>query len=505
MKKSGIDDEAVASGENLLLTFTNIRNEVGKGNDIFDQSTQIMADMSTALGQDMKTSAIQLGKALNNPTKGVSALQRVGVSFTESQKDQIKALQASGKTMEAQKIILKELQGEFGGSAEAAGKTLPGQLNIARETFNNFAGMLVSKVVPVLEDTIAWLRDHWPEIRREIAAFWSQVQPVFANLIDIAREVVDTIRTHWGTIGPIVTKVASIVGDAAKIIIGALRLITDLIKGDWSAAWDDLKNIAKAALDGVKNLLTLGPSIWLPLAKKLGAAILNGIVDGITGVVSDVETKLNNIKQAITDAAAGAYTNAKNFGAKILSGIGDGIGSVVGAVKGKIQAAIDLLDIKGDFIESAKKVALAFGEAFVKSFTAPFELLAGLLKRLVGSAINAALGLWNNLRIPGFHVKIKIPGPVPDIDFGWGGMDLPDIPLLKFAQGGVVDQPTLGLLGEGRQREIVAPEPLLRELLAEQRPQVRVFIGDRELTDLVRVEVVGQHNRVAQTLLAGAV
>ena len=45
MKKSGVDDEAIASGENLLLTFTNIRNEVGKGNDIFDQTTKAALDM----------------------------------------------------------------------------------------------------------------------------------------------------------------------------------------------------------------------------------------------------------------------------------------------------------------------------------------------------------------------------------------------------------------------------------------------------------------------------
>jgi hypothetical protein len=57
----------------------------------------------------MKSSAIQLGKALNDPIKGVTALQRVGVSFTQSQKDQIKTLVESGDTMDAQKIILGEL------------------------------------------------------------------------------------------------------------------------------------------------------------------------------------------------------------------------------------------------------------------------------------------------------------------------------------------------------------------------------------------------------------
>jgi phage-related minor tail protein len=101
-----------------------VRNEVGKGNDIFDQATGIITDMSVALGQDTSSSAIQLGKALNDPIKGVTALQRVGVSFTASQKEQITTLVESGKTLDAQKLILAELGKEFGGAAEAAATPL---------------------------------------------------------------------------------------------------------------------------------------------------------------------------------------------------------------------------------------------------------------------------------------------------------------------------------------------------------------------------------------------
>ena len=75
--------------------------------------------MSPVLGTDASGSAIQLGKALNDPIKGITALTRVGVTFTEQQKDQITTLVESGKTIDAQKIILGELQKEFGGSAEA--------------------------------------------------------------------------------------------------------------------------------------------------------------------------------------------------------------------------------------------------------------------------------------------------------------------------------------------------------------------------------------------------
>jgi hypothetical protein len=38
---SGLDDETVKSGESILLTFTRIRDSVGKGNDIFTQATKV--------------------------------------------------------------------------------------------------------------------------------------------------------------------------------------------------------------------------------------------------------------------------------------------------------------------------------------------------------------------------------------------------------------------------------------------------------------------------------
>lgn len=124
-------DETVQSGENLLLTFTGI------GKNIFPQATETMLNMSTALGQDLKSSAIQLGKALQDPILGVTALRRVGVNFNEQQQDMIKGLVESGHMLEAQTYILKELKTEFGGSAEAMGKTFGGQMAILKNRLND--------------------------------------------------------------------------------------------------------------------------------------------------------------------------------------------------------------------------------------------------------------------------------------------------------------------------------------------------------------------------------
>lgn len=122
-RKAKVDDDVVRAGTNMLLTFTNIRNEVGAGNDIFTQANAIALDMSKSLGTDLAGQAIQLGKALNDPIAGISALSRVGVTFTAEQKEQIKTMVESGDVIGAQKVILAELNKEFGGTAEAVAKT----------------------------------------------------------------------------------------------------------------------------------------------------------------------------------------------------------------------------------------------------------------------------------------------------------------------------------------------------------------------------------------------
>jgi hypothetical protein len=116
-RKTGVDDEAIQSGENLLLTFKKIRNETGAGNDVFDRATKAAVDLSASGFGAITATSKQLGKALNDPLKGITALGRAGVTFTEGQKDQIEALVETGDLLSAQKIILREVESQVGGSA----------------------------------------------------------------------------------------------------------------------------------------------------------------------------------------------------------------------------------------------------------------------------------------------------------------------------------------------------------------------------------------------------
>ena len=154
---SGADNDAIQASENLLLTFRSIRNEAGQGNDIFNQTERAILDMATAMNngaipsmEDLHNTTIQVGKALNDPIQGMTALRRVGVSFTQSQVEMITSLQESGDLMGAQKIVLQELQKEFGGAAKAAGETFAGQLAILSSKFGDVEEAVGKAIVPIV-------------------------------------------------------------------------------------------------------------------------------------------------------------------------------------------------------------------------------------------------------------------------------------------------------------------------------------------------------------------
>jgi hypothetical protein len=146
MKLTGVDDELVKQGANVLLTFRAIKNEAGAGNDVFNRATRAAADIATVFRSDVRGAALQLGKALQDPERGVTALRRSGITLTIGQRELIKELVRSGAVLSAQKLILGEVERQVGGAAEAVGRTLPGRLRIMRETALNTLGDYVKRL-----------------------------------------------------------------------------------------------------------------------------------------------------------------------------------------------------------------------------------------------------------------------------------------------------------------------------------------------------------------------
>lgn len=116
-KLTSIDNDTILTNvTNNLLTFKAVSG------DVFKKAQNAILDLNAVIANgevsSLTSQTIQLGKALNNPIQGISALTRVGISFSAEQKEQIKNLVKQNQLYEAQTIILDEIEGQYGGQAE---------------------------------------------------------------------------------------------------------------------------------------------------------------------------------------------------------------------------------------------------------------------------------------------------------------------------------------------------------------------------------------------------
>lgn len=215
---------AVQGAESLLLTFTGIKKDVLPG------ATKAVLNMSTALGQDLKSSSIQLGKALNDPIKGVTALQRVGVSFNATQKEQIKNFVETGRTADAQRLILKELETEFGGSATAHAKTFAGQMEILSNQFEETKVKigevlipvllsLMEKIKPIIDHIKDWIQKN-PELTQKIIIWTAAIGGVMVVL----GPILIALPTLIGLLGTFGTAASGLASGGLSLLTGAATM-----------------------------------------------------------------------------------------------------------------------------------------------------------------------------------------------------------------------------------------------------------------------------------------
>ncbi len=160
-EKTAIDDEAIMSAQSVLLTYSSI------GEDVFPRATQATIDMAVAMNGgsganvDLAGTARLLGKSLEDPTKGMTALTRQGVTFTEQQKSMIKSFMDMGQLANAQEIVLEGLMGKYAGAAEAWANTTAGhvsKLSVAWSNIKESVGGLITPLVEGGADLLAGLK-----------------------------------------------------------------------------------------------------------------------------------------------------------------------------------------------------------------------------------------------------------------------------------------------------------------------------------------------------------
>ena len=211
------DEEILNKVTAQLLTFKEVTG------DVFLGAQEAALDLATVLDGDLQSASIMLGKALNDPAKGLSALGRAGVTFSDAQQDIIKDLARTGDIAGAQKLILEEIASAYGNQAEAARNAGAGIVdawgNIWGDVKEIVGGVLIDVLPPIL-DTFKAIAGAFKEMEPE-----GQKMVVMLGLLGVAIPPVTAaiglmaigVNALMGPVGLAVLAIAGLTAAAALL------------------------------------------------------------------------------------------------------------------------------------------------------------------------------------------------------------------------------------------------------------------------------------------------
>jgi len=259
-KLVGVDQNLIKEGQALLLTFKSVSADANKVGGVFDRATKAAIDLAAAGFGSVTTNAVQLGKALEDPIKGLAALGKSGVTFTAEQKELIKTLVETGRVAEAQEIILKAVETQVGGTAEATAnasdrmKVAFSQLQESLgqrllPVFEKFATFFIDTLIPRMETFYNQAAPFVLEAFRKLSNFiTNKAVPAFQAFVEYMKtEILPKLQETYDIIRNMASQITEKLAPAVKnTLVGAFDTLKESMPGTL-----DMLNKVLRALEGI--------------------------------------------------------------------------------------------------------------------------------------------------------------------------------------------------------------------------------------------------------------
>lgn len=294
-RQTGIDANTIKLTQAKLATFSAVSDESARMAGVFDRATNAAADLAAAGFGSMEGNAVQLGKALQDPTKGLTALAKSGVTFSDQEKRNIAAMQASGDMLGAQAVLLAAVETQVGGTALATANA---------------------------SDKMS---EGW---RQAQSALGTLLLPAFEALTVWVGKATTFVQDHAGAVVAITAVVAGLAAAiiAVNIAMKAYAAAQAIIKAA-SVAW----TVVQWALNVALNANPIG-LVVLAIAAFVGAIIL---------AYNKSETFRTIVQALFTYLASAMAALVAAFQA-----FGRGVAAVWDSVTASIKSAIDWIAAK---------------------------------------------------------------------------------------------------------------------------------------------------------------
>lgn len=336
---------------NNLLTFNRVSGEV------FDRAQRAAVNFAAGSKRSLQEASRVIGAALNDPIKGMNALASAGVAFTRAQQDQIKALVASGRGVEAQNMILAEFERRYNGAAQAMRDADPNAaMGNAWEDFRITVGQIVNSLLPPLTAML-----------QKVADAFNNLSPGMQRAVVIGGAVVAAMGPVLGIVGQLV----SLIGALTPLWTGMAAGMAEAMAGAGVTSW----GVALRALT-----VSLGAIVAVVIAVVAAAwEFRYAVVDAFSAVVEYWQATvgpvfaetLGKLQAMFSKVESGPIGQALRF-----------IGWIVAEVVGIIVQVLGV-------------VAAAAINSFLKLLGGAADLIGGILEAIGALLRGDFVGAWN--------------------------------------------------------------------------------------------------------------
>lgn len=433
------DDDIMREMTANLLTFGKVSGTV------FDRAQRVGVGMSAKLGQSLQSSGMQLGKALNNPIKGVGALAKVGINFDDSQKAMIATMVKSGNVAGAQGIILNELESQFGSAAQAARDAKPGQDTVDQwRDFQETVGEMVLNVLPpltkFLTDVLTRFNNMSPAMQQNVfyfAAVLAVIGPV-VTVLGVLTSAIGFVTVALAPLGLTVAATFGVfilaalaIGVAAYLIythwetikkafgtaITAIGIWWGMLNNGLASGWAAIINgfarggaAIAAAWNAIKAFFMAGINWWISLHMKffsIGANLIKGLIDGFLGGARNLKNTIVGVATNVRDWFAeklGIRSPSRVFmglGGFLTQGLARGVDKGANGPLARVRALAARMGAAMALGVSAPALASTAGITFVGGETAVPRTASAASGNPAAAASRATAPMVVNITITG--------------------------------------------------------------------------------------------------------
>ena len=438
-----VDAEVIKGVQGQLLTFKKLGASADETGGNFDRATMAAFDLAAVYGS-AESAAMGLGKAMEDPTTGLTALRKQGVSFSEEQREQIRILQESGDLLGAQNIILTEIESQYGGVAEATANASD-KLAIAFDNIKETAG---AALLPIFADLVTGLMPVLDLVGEELASAFEALGPVLS-------EIVTQLPSLLKAFTPLIPVLGTIAGVFLELIAKLLPPFITLFEKLLPIIEELAPILAEAFLEVLEALIPVFMEIvtaLMPIVSALLPVLAKLIIALAPVIVSLVQAFLPLINLILP--------------------------IVISLIETLIPIVVVVAEILSILLVNAVNWLVKAFEGFMKfldPFIKFFEDKFGGVKEFFFGIVNGMIGMWEgmvNAIINGVNVMVRglnrlsfkapdwIQGPLAGQTIGFNIPELQNVsfPRVALAEGGLVTRPVSALIGEAGPEAVIPLE-----------------------------------------------